>query len=394
MVATPFRMKIARRLLDTRIDARNRIPMAFLQSSFSQSSRYSRDQLFIICLTFGIFIIDLLTPVEYILGYFYTIPILVTRRSLNRSASLVIIISTAILTLLNIWFPSHASIHFSTIINRVMVVFALIVTGILSDRNAIYASAIAQQQAKLEAHNKLVSLREDFAGTLTHDLKTPLLGAIVTLEAFQKGQFGEISGNQQKILATMIRSHQTSLELVETLLDVYRNDLEGLQLTIQPLDLTQLVEEVANQMTLLAVSRQIHLTIHHSDSEFRRILWVQGDALQLRRVMTNLLTNAINHSRRGDRVEVLLETVNGQHCVKVLDMGAGIQPEEFSQLFQRFYQGNSDRQAKGSGLGLYLARQIITAHGGKIWAENRSQNLSWKGAMFGISLPIYLPEGE
>lgn len=367
--------------------------MAFLQASFSQSSRYSRDRLFIICLIFGIFIIDLLTPVEYILGYFYIIPILATRMSLNRSASLVIIVSTAILTLLNIWIPVNASIHFSTIVNRVIVVFALTVTGILSDRNATYANAIAQQRAELAAQNKLVSLREDFTGTLTHDLKTPLLGAIVTLEAFQQGQFGEISGSQQKILATMIRSHQTSLELVETLLDIYRNDLEGLQLTVQPLDLTQLVEEVANQMTLLAMNRQIHLTIHHSDSEFRRILWVQGDALQLRRVITNLLTNAINHSRRGDRVEVLLETVNGQHCVKVMDMGAGIQPEELSQLFQRFYQGNSDRQAKGSGLGLYLARQIITAHGGKIWAENRSQNLSWKGAMFGISLPVYLPEG-
>ncbi|MGI0492813.1 sensor histidine kinase [Alkalinema pantanalense CENA528] len=263
------------------------------------------------------------------------------------------------------------------------------VTGILSDRIATYASALDQQQAQLEAHNKLVGLREDFAGTLTHDLK---IGAIATLDAFQQGQFDTVSAPQQKILMTMVRSHQTSLELVETLLNVYRNDLEGLALTLIPLDLTQLVEEVANQMTLLATNRQVYLSVHHSDSEFRRILWVRGDTLQLKRVLTNLLTNAINHSRRGDRVEVILETVNGHHCVKVLDMGAGIQPEEFSQLFQRFYQGNSDRQAKGSGLGLYLARQIITAHGGKIWAENRSPYLPPKGAMFGISLPVYLPE--
>jgi two-component system NarL family sensor kinase len=180
----------------------------------------------------------------------------------------------------------------------------------------------------------------------------------------------------------MRRSHQTSLQLVETLLDVYRNDSEGLVLHQAPLDLTVLAEEVAASLAELAATRQVHIALSHGESEFRRSLWVNGDALQLQRVLTNLLINAINHSRRGERVEVVLEPQASHQVVKILDTGAGIRPDEFPYLFERFYQGHSDRQAKGSGLGLYLSRQIIEAHGGTIWAENQLPS----GALFGFKL--------
>jgi two-component system, NarL family, sensor kinase len=158
-------------------------------------------------------------------------------------------------------------------------------------------------------------------------------------------------------------------------------------LQLAPIDLTQLVTTTANQVATLAHHRQVQIIIRDGDSEFARSLWVNADALQLQRVLMNLLVNAINHSRRGDRVDVVLESNRSHQLVKVLDQGAGLKPEELSQLFQRFYQGESDRQAQGSGLGLYLARQIITAHQGTIWAENRSP----KGAMFGFQLPAYSP---
>lgn len=84
-------------------------------------------------------------------------------------------------------------------------------------------------------------------------------------------------------------------------------------------------------------------------------------------------------------MEVVLEPQASYQVVKILDTGAGIAPEEFPYLFERFYQGHSDRQAKGSGLGLYLSRQIIEAHGGIIWAENKVPT----GAMFAFKLPVY-----
>jgi two-component system, NarL family, sensor kinase len=201
-----------------------------------------------------------------------------------------------------------------------------------------------------------------------------------------------VQPRQQKVLDTLTRSHQTSLQLLETLLDVYRNDTEGLTLQLAPLDLIPLAEESASTLLALAAARRVHIAFSYGASDFRQSLWVNGDALQLQRVFINLLVNAIHHSRRGDRIEVMLESQPSYQIVKILDTGAGIQPDEFERLFERFYQGHGDRQAKGSGLGLYLSRQIIEAHGGSIWAENRQSHPGGvtKGAMFGFRLPVFL----
>jgi two-component system, NarL family, sensor kinase len=342
----------------------------------------------------GIFALEFLTPPNYIFGYFYIGPILLTNSRLGRKAAIFATMIAVVLTLLNLYVPGHEVIEHSTIASRIIAVIALIVTALLSDRNRHYETAIAQQQSKLQSQEQLSQLREDFASTLTHDLKTPILGAIETLNAFQKEQFGEVQPAQQKVLNTLTRSHQTSLQLLETLLDVYRNDTEGLKLQLEPLDLIPLAEESASTLLDLAAARRVHIGFSYGASDFRRSLWVNGDALQLQRVLINLLVNAINHSRRGDRIEVVLESQSSHQVVKILDTGAGIQSDEFAHLFERFYQGHGDRQAKGAGLGLYLSRQIIEAHGGSIWAENQQSNQGGgiKGAIFGFRLPIYLAQ--
>lgn len=332
-----------------------------------------------------VIVLEFSTPQEYVFGYLYTVSILLANSWFGRKATFQAMFAAVCLTMLNLWIPGGEVNQVSTFANRLIAVMALVVTGILSDRIRQSEEAMIQQQSKLKAQEQLVRLREDFASTLTHDLKTPLLGAIETIKAFQQERFGAVLPAQQQVLATMVRSQETSLQLVETLLDVYRNDTEGLKLDLAPVDLTMLAEEVAGNLSELAANRRVYLSLSYGESDWRRSLWVKGDALQLQRVFSNLLVNAINHSRRGDRVEVVLEAQADYQVVKVLDTGAGLQPEQFSHLFERFYQGHSDRQAKGSGLGLYLSRQIIEAHGGIIWAENRAST----GAIFGFKLPVY-----
>lgn len=327
------------------------------------------------------------TPPDYVFGYLYIGPILLASAHLSRKITFLATLIACVLTLTNVWLPGIEHVKAPTFASRVIATLALIVTGVLSDRNRYYQEAIAQQQTQLQTQEQLARLREDFASTLTHDLKTPLLGAIETLKAFQQEKFGPISQMQQQVLATMTRSHRASLQLVETLLDIYRNDTEGLTLQDNLVDLSMLAEETARTLLDMAFSRRVYLSIHYGGSEFRQSLWVRGDALQLQRVFTNLLANAINHSRRGQRVEVVLESQPAHQVVKILDTGSGIKSAEFPHLFERFYQGQGDRQAKGTGLGLYLSRQIVEAHGGTIWAENRHPS----GALFGFKLPIALP---
>jgi two-component system NarL family sensor kinase len=333
----------------------------------------------------GVMVMEFKTPTEYVFGYLYTGAILLTNYWFGRIATFQATLIAVCLTLLNLVLPGGELVKSSTVASRLIAVMALIVTGILSDRVRRSQEAIALTRAKLESQEELVKLREDFASTLTHDLKTPLLGAIEIIKAFQEEKFGPVLPAQQQVLDTMARSHKTSLQLLETLLDIYRNDTEGLKLDLAPVDLTKLAEEAASGLIQLAANRRVHLSVSYGESDWRRALWVQGDALQLQRVFNNLLVNAINHSQRGARVEVVLEGQASYQVVKILDMGAGIQPEQFPHLFERFYQGHSDRQAKGSGLGLYLSRQIIEAHGGIIWAENRVPS----GAMFAFKLPVY-----
>lgn len=341
--------------------------------------------------------LEYVTPSNYVFGYLYIGCILLSIVRLSRLKTFQITLISVLLTLSNLWIPINDWNDLSTVANRVIVSMALTVTGILGYRAHLYQDAIAKQQAQLRSQAQLARLREDFVSTLTHDLKTPLLGAIETLKALEREEFGAVMPAQSAVFAMMRRSHQTTLAMVEMVLDVYRNDAEGLHLNLEPINLTQLAEEAVLTLRELASTRRVHLSVRHGASDFRSDLWVQGDRLQLQRVFANLLTNSIHHSPRGGKVEILLESRDAFQTVKVVDNGLGIPPEALPHLFERFYQGHSDRQAKGSGLGLYLSRQIIEAHKGTIWAENRtvpSSSESPQGAVFAFRLPATVGKGH
>jgi two-component system, NarL family, sensor kinase len=334
-----------------------------------------------------VIVLEYTTPSEFVFGYLYIGSILLVNTFSGGKATLKVTILAIGLTLSNLLIPIIQLNNTATIANRLIATLALAVTGWLSYRTRHYEEAIARQREQLSSQQKLASLREDFVSTLTHDLKTPILGAIETIKNLQNGHFGKITPSQAKVLEMMARSHSSSLQLVQTLLDVYRNDTEGLQLQLQSVNLATLTSEVIATTIDLAASRQVYVAMKCADSDFRSHFWVKGDPLQLQRVLNNLIANAINYSSRSSKVDVILETEGEQNIVKVCDRGLGITKEELPHLFERFYQGASHRQATGSGLGLYLSRQIIEAHRGTIWAENRSP----QGAIFGFSLPAILP---
>jgi two-component system NarL family sensor kinase len=362
-------------------------------------ARWLQDKHFSTCwLIVGIFaiivVLDFFTPPPYALGFLYTGPILFASSRLSRSATLQVTVMATGLTLLNLFIPKAEWMNLSSVMNRMLMALALIVTGWLSERNLRNEEAIARQKAQLQAQEQLANTREDFVSTLTHDLKTPLLGAIETLKSLQQEKYGAVTAAQQKVFAAIERSHENSLALIETLLDVYRNDTEGVKLKKAPVKLVDLAEEAIATLSELASKRQVNISLSYGELDFDRFLYVTGDALQLRRVFTNLLTNAINNCPRGGKVELVFESDSSYQVVKIVDNGRGITPDELPRLFERFYQGHSDRQSMGSGLGLYLTRQIIEAHGGSVWGKNRfssgdGTSRSQRGALFGFKLPLH-----
>ena len=210
-------------------------------------------------------------------------------------------------------------------------------------------------------------LRDDFIATLTHDLRTPLLAAIQTLKFLLEGVVGEIDEKQRVLLSTMQKSNEDLLGLVNALLEVYKYDAEKLTLNKSDFNVYELTKLVYDELKPLSDSKKIDFQIDCNDKD----LEINADRNELRRVICNLCGNAINYTLEEGKVTICIRNEANDLIFSVSDTGCGIPSEDIPNMFQRFSQGTSKKRSAGTGLGLYLSRQIIESHGGKIWLESK-----------------------
>ena len=230
-------------------------------------------------------------------------------------------------------------------------------------------------------------LRDDFIATLTHDLRTPLLAAIQTLKFFLDGSLGDLEEKQSVLLSTMLQSNEDLLGLVNALLEVYRFDSGKLELCKTVFSPKMLVEQCVGELLPLANKKDINLTF---ECAFDDKLEICADKGELKRVITNLCGNALNYTNKGGTIKVILKAQSGDIIFSVEDNGNGIPQADIPHLFMRFSQGTSKKRSTGTGLGLYLSRQIIEAHGGKIWVESKLN----KGSEFTFLLTDVVKDKE
>ncbi len=221
-------------------------------------------------------------------------------------------------------------------------------------------------------------LRDDFIATLTHDLRTPLLAAIQTLKFLLDGAVGEVDDKQKILLSTMQKSNEDLLGLVNALLEVYRYDAEKLVLNKTDFNIYDLTKQVYDELKPLADSKEIDFSIVAEKTSFD----INADRSELRRVICNLCGNAINYTPDKGSVTITIKRECNDLIFSVSDTGCGIPQEDIPNMFQRFSQGTSKKRSAGTGLGLYLSRQIIESHGGKIWLESKVN----KGSEFSFIL--------
>ena len=213
---------------------------------------------------------------------------------------------------------------------------------------------------------KADKLRDDFIATLTHDLRTPLLAAIQTLKFFLDGALGKIDDKQRVLLATMQKSNEDLLGLVNALLEVYKYDAEKLVLNKTDFNIYELSKLIYDELLPLAISKCLDFSIDCENQD----LVINADRNELRRVICNLCGNAINYTQENGKVKITIKNEGNDLIFSVSDNGSGIPAEDIPNMFQRFSQGTSKKRSSGTGLGLYLSRQIIESHGGKIWLES------------------------
>ena len=222
-------------------------------------------------------------------------------------------------------------------------------------------------------------LRDDFIATLTHDMRTPLLAAIQTLKFFLEGAIGELDEKQKVLLSTMLQSNEDLLGLVNALLEVYRFESGKLTLCKTVFNIKDLVNQCVEELKSLINNKHLKINLVFDMPENTEI---KADRAELKRVITNLCGNAVNYTNKGGEITVFTKSQSGDLIFSVADNGNGIPEEDIPNLFTRFSQGTSRKRSTGTGLGLYLSRQIIEAHNGKIWVESKVN----KGSEFSFLL--------
>jgi signal transduction histidine kinase len=231
----------------------------------------------------------------------------------------------------------------------------------------------ANEQLKVHAN-----MQNEFINIAAHELRTPIqpiLGLIETLKS-------EIKDNEQLALINVISRNAKRLRrLTENILDVTRIESKSLKLHKEQFNLNDVIVNTINYITANKYfnnKKDDIKILYDSDIDIS----LKADKERLSQVIFNLLSNAIKFTNgEGGKISVIAEKKDNQLIVSIKDRGTGIDPEILPRLFTKF----ATKSFEGTGLGLFISKSIIEAHGGKIWAENNSNG---KGATFSFSLPI------
>jgi signal transduction histidine kinase len=232
------------------------------------------------------------------------------------------------------------------------------------------AMSLNETAANLE---EIFDARRQLVAWASHDLRTPLASLQAMLEALEDGLAAP-----DRYLPAMREQVQTLGRLIDDLFELARIDAGVLTLDLRDAPLTPLVESCLRGVEADAESRRIRLEAH-----------VTGAAAahcapdKVERVLFNLLTNALRHTPSDGAVAVVVEPGVDEVRVSVEDTGDGIGPEAVRRMFDRFWRGDRARSTAGAGLGLAIARGLVEAQGGRIWAESRPGG----GARVNFTLP-------
>jgi two-component system, sensor histidine kinase and response regulator len=251
--------------------------------------------------------------------------------------------------------------------------------NVMRVHNAEVAMELANQQRE-----ELLAQKEEFIARMTHDLQTPLVGANRMLELLCDDVFGELPEQAKSNLQIIERSNQDLLQMVRNIVEAYSYDTDAKQFDFMPIDLIELVEEVTKELTPIAVNKNIEFAAKFVDRDFHNTNFqVAGDRLELKRLITNLVGNSLKFTDVGKILIKLTPSTpeNNSVTIDVSDTGSGISKSDLASLFERFRRGNHKRS--NSGLGLYLCKQIVQAHGGKISASS----IVGAGSNFSVELP-------
>ena len=232
---------------------------------------------------------------------------------------------------------------------------------------------------------ELDKMKMEFLSNISHELRTPLQSISGFTELIMKGAVPE-KDTQQEFLQII---HQETLRLgslINSLLDMSRLESGNFKVNRKPVNICETITGALKMLESLARQKSIRLVQAIPED----LPAMEADEERMRQVIINLVGNAIKFSNAETTITVTAETAEDMFFFHVSDQGTGITEENMKHLFERFYREEGKAVRGGTGLGLFISRQIIEAHGGKIWAESRAG----KGSTFSFSVPLMANGGK
>jgi signal transduction histidine kinase len=234
---------------------------------------------------------------------------------------------------------------------------------------------LAERNDALEERSGVI---RDLVYALSHDLRTPLAALGMTLRQADAGAYGELPERYREIVARSIVATDDVQRLAETLLLVARFESGDRRPEREALDLVAIAQQIAGELEALAATRGVLLGLQTASS-----VRINGDRGDIRRAITNLVANALEHTPGGGHVSITVETAANAALVRITDDGFGVSEKARAHLFTRFARGD-DRRGGGSGLGLYIVRRVAEETGGSVAYEPNVP----QGSIFTLRFPV------
>jgi signal transduction histidine kinase len=237
---------------------------------------------------------------------------------------------------------------------------------------------LIEEETRLRAREEALRLRNDFLASVAHDLKTPLTALVMQSQLLERRARREpdAPADVEGLHQIIVQTHRLR-SFIEDLLDVQRSEEQGIALTYEACDLGSLIREIGQRVCV-----DPHIFCFDADDHIE----ISGDRARLTQLFDNLIGNAVKYSPNGGEIRVRAWQDDESIHVVVIDQGIGISAEDLPYVFDRHHRGNNAKQqgVHGIGLGLFICRAIVRAHGGTLGVESEPGN----GSMFHVTVPI------
>jgi signal transduction histidine kinase/ActR/RegA family two-component response regulator len=225
---------------------------------------------------------------------------------------------------------------------------------------------------------RLERAKSDFVATASHELRSPLTSIKGFVELLHRSPEG-MSDRQREFVEIILKSAERLTELVNDLLDVARIEADRVEITRRPIDVGEAVREVTELIGPQLAGKRQTLTVHVAPATGLAL----ADPARVRQIVANLVTNAHLYTGEGGRIDVAVEPDRAWVKLEVRDTGTGMDDEQRSRIFERFYRGPDGSAAPGTGLGLSIVKSLVELHDGQIEVESEPG----RGSTFSVRLP-------